>query len=154
MELIGGGVARLLGIAALAVVSLSLASCGAGTDEEQIRAVMDDAGQALEDRDPDGLCDVTTSDAQRHVGYAGHPPTEACPRAMHAFIGMMRKHAVPRGLERPVVKRIVVEGDRATAVVAVSGGGLTRVPLAKHDGNWKLDALYGGAPGGAQKDKF
>ncbi len=142
-------------VAGAIAVAIMLAGCGSEpSDEDQVRAVVADVRRAFEANDVAALCDITTKDAQRHVGYAGHQPPEGCARDMRQFVAMVRKSTGGEGPAEPTVERVTIRGDRATAVVDAGEGALARLPLVREGGTWKLDALYGGMPAGRQEDKF
>lgn len=139
-------------VVALATVSCIVGACGA-SDEDRIRDTFADLQDAFAARDYDELCTVTTAAAQRHVGQLGHePPSGNCKREMRRFVGMARSEPVEPA--RPRIVEVVMDGERATAVIVAGGTSRARVPFVKDGDDWKVDALYGGVPAAQQPDKF
>jgi hypothetical protein len=150
LRTVGSRIVGAAGSSAIAVLVLAFAGCGA-SDEDQIRTAYGDLQSAFEARDYEELCAVTTTDAHRHIGQIGHLKSENCLRDMRRVVTMVRD--APVGSGSPRIVRLRVDGDRATAVI-VAGGSRARLPFAKEDDDWKVDALYGGLPGREQRDKF
>lgn len=146
------GSSTLAVVTALAAMAAGVAGCGS-SDEDQVRGVFADLQDAFVARDYDELCAVTTADAQNHIGQIGHePPSGNCKLEMRRLVGMARANPVEPAM--PQIVRLSVDGDRATAIIATKTGSQTRVPFAKEDGDWKVDALYGGVPASEQADKY
>lgn len=84
----------------------------------------------------------------------GHRSSGSCPRDLETVQGLIwQDRDRPKAATHRVL-RIRVRGDAATAVVDYGGGSRGDVPLAKEDGDWKIDGLYGGLPAQRQTDKY
>lgn len=144
-------VTRLCLAVALWAVVASVVACG-GNDEAAIRSAFEKLQAGFQTRDAAALCAVTTSAAQRHVGFAGHQRPETCERDMNGLLARVLSSPLVR--PRPTIGRIEVDGDHASALISYGAGPPTRIPFAKDDGDWKADAMYGGVSATAQRDKF
>lgn len=141
--------------ACVALTALALLSgCGGGDDRQEIRSALRDLQQAFAAQDERAICDALTEAGREHIGSLGHDPREPCV----TNIGMTltpRARLSARELARERhVTRLEIDGDRATAVVRLGEGSIGRVPLAKEDGEWKVDALYGDIPAADQEDNY
>lgn len=158
---VGGG--RAVGLGALATAALvvgGLGACGGQADEEsRVRDAVERLQQAFRDDDLADACAQLTSGAQRHLGQAGHGAPTSCEEDLGAFADMTAtaRQDADEGHRPstavPKLGEVVVDGDRATVMLAV-GDAASRVPMVKDGDTWKVDALYGDMPGGAQEDKF
>ena len=101
-----------------------------------------------------GEIEALTDAAIGHLGSLGHGASRGCVRDLAAFSKAVDYSGGGREATRPRVRSVSVDGDRAMATVAVVDGPSGEVPLAKEDGEWKVDALYGGIPAAEQRDKF
>lgn len=144
--------ARSVAFAALIALAL-LPACG-GDDEQEIRSAIRDLQQAFARQDGPAICGALTEAGREHIGTLGHDPREPCGENIWMLLDPDAKaDARETGRERGP-RRIEVDGDRATVVVRLGPGSVGRVPLAKEDGEWKVDALYGDIPAGEQEDNF
>ncbi len=147
-------------VAAIASVGLALGGCGGDdrspeADRQEIRDVVREVQADFAAGDLAAVCESLTKDAQRHIGDAEHDPPTTCDRDIRLFAGGVSKGS---GAVRPgsrSIERIAVDGDRATATVSLGGrDAASDVPLAREDGEWKVDGLYGGMPAGRQRDNY
>lgn len=143
--------AVIVSFATLAIAAAGCGSSSSSSDEDRINGVFGDLQDAMAARDYDGLCAATTTDAHHQAGQLGHKKEATCQRDMRQLVAMVRN--APVTVAPPKIVRLKIDGGRAIAVV-VAGRSRTRVPFAKEDGDWKVDALYGGIPAGKQPDKF
>jgi hypothetical protein len=126
--------ARLVLIAA---VTLAMASCGGGDDEEaeDARGVVRDFVEATNQRDGERLCGelLTQEYKEKATGATGDRADEACERLLE----------VTRGLRLDLISvgRTRVDGEQATvrAVLDTDGVQAPRLfQLEKEDGSWRL----------------
>lgn len=148
-----------LAVLAACVVAATAGGCGdesGGDDRAQIRAVIAHAQTAFARGDLRAVCEALTDAGRRHVGGIGHDilgdgPTTPCPQDLPVFYKSVKGGEGLGNAGR--VKRIEVAGDTATATLIVDGSSIA-VPLAREDGDWKVDALWGGIPGAQQRDHY
>ncbi len=141
--------------------ALAGGACGGGSDQDQIRTAFSTFQDAFAKGEYEDACAVTTRDAQRHVGYAfrvparyaPNAPPENCPLDMRKLARLMKRNEGAHGTALPRIVRVAVEGDRATAVIALAGS-TSPLAFARDGDDWKIDAVYGAVPAGEQRDKF
>jgi hypothetical protein len=156
--LVGGNIAGSVAVAvALALPGFGYAACGGdsgdGDDEDRIADVVSRFQTSFANGDLHDVCAIVTPAAYHHAGDSGHDDRESCQREMRKIVQWMR-----RGGSGPVAGRelvgVDVEGDSAVATIGVGAGERVRLPLARVDGDWKVDAVYGDIPAGRQEDKL
>ncbi|MEX1141499.1 MAG: hypothetical protein WEB79_04225 [Thermoleophilaceae bacterium] len=154
-----------IGIWAFAVVAALgavAAGCGAAGDRERIRAAIYEARAAIAVRDAERVCSLLTAAGREHVASVRHGTAgddvlggvKTCENEVPAITEAIGRDAGRPALPPPEVVRIAVDGDRARAVLRVTEGISLHVALAREDGEWRLDALFGDLPGARQEDKF
>lgn len=121
---------RALRLAALVLSTLLLASCG-GSDEDDVRAAIEGALQAVADQDAEEICDRLAFDV----------PKETCIASLQAFTGATGASGAVPDFQ---ITDIKVDGDRATAVL-VSDTDQREIELIKEGDQWKPLASSGGA---------
>jgi ketosteroid isomerase-like protein len=134
--------------------SLLAGACGSdpANDRKEIRGTIEALQKAFARGDLAAACDAMTPDAHVHVGEAAHDAPKTCEKDIRMIYRGIRKAGLPDSAPR--VTAVAVDGDRATARVVLGGGTSLAVPVAREDGEWKVDALYGDIPGGHQPDYF
>jgi hypothetical protein len=147
-------------LVAWSLLVAGLAACGGddGTTQDRpvIQPVLRESGSAREvaqtvrtlqrafvDRDPVGICRLTSKSAQKQAGKGAHSTVTTCPRDVREFFAAIRRGGGWREGSLPSVVAIDVEGDRATATVATDVSDRTDLPLVHEEGRWKLDAFFG-----------
>jgi ketosteroid isomerase-like protein len=144
----------------VALVVLAGALVGCGDDREQVQAAVVDLQRAFVAGDLDRVCALLTPDARRHVGAIAHDvgldPRDRTPCRADLRIVVERARRSPdwRARARRAVGDVHVDGDSATATVTLGDGAESTVPLARVDGVWRVDAIYGDIPAGRVKDRF
>lgn len=139
---------------ALAAFALTPAACGEGSDEEQIRAAVDELQTAFAERDLEGACATMTAAAQEHIRGLGHDKRPSCAAGLRLVYPSWRKGAKVRRGHVAAIASVTVRGSRATVTMLVASQARARVPFAREDGEWRIDALYGGIPAVRQEDKL
>jgi hypothetical protein len=154
--------ARAVAGLAVALAVALLGACGE-SDEEQIRAAVEGVQQAFVDGDLAEVCERLTEEGRRHIGGIGHdlgpdgepPEVTPCPRDLRVLAGGIQDSS--RRWRENAARRIYgvrIDGDRATAEVEFERGVGGSLPLAREDGEWKIDGLYGGMPAEQQEDNY
>jgi hypothetical protein len=142
---------------ALTAVLLALVgpACGGGGDEgEGVRAAIAETQAAFDAGDLPAVCQSLTAAARKHIMSLGHRSLGSCAadlRLIHKSIGKNDRGPAAAGQE---IVDVEIDGDSATVTMAFSGDSRGVVPLAREDGGWKVDGLYGGMPAGLQEDKY
>jgi hypothetical protein len=138
-----------------------LAACGgegAGSDVEEIRTTVRELQRAFVADDSDRVCQLLSADARKHIRSMGHDVNPAasppCYLDLYMFSEGVRKSPTWRSRATRSIERIRVEDDRATAAIRFEDGRTAMLPLAREDGRWRIDALFGGIPAGRQKDHY
>lgn len=137
---------------AVAAAAMVVAGCGQ-SDEQGVTDALADVQAAFAADDLLRMCRRMTPAARRHVGSIGHSSVD-CPSKLAGVVHALRAEFQLRPVALPVIRRVVVDGDRAIATVESAAGALTAMPFSKIDGRWRLDALYGGLPGERQPGRF
>jgi hypothetical protein len=134
--------------------SVLLGSCGGTADEQDIRGIAKQAQQAFEDRRLANVCELLTPTARRQVIGIGHGTIGACRIDLHTVMEGVRaaRHGGVDGA--PQIRGVAIDGDHAWVTMTLGGSRPLRVPFARHDGEWRIDALYGGVPAAQQEDRF
>jgi hypothetical protein len=107
-----------LPLALLAVPVALIAGCGGGSPEDEIRSIVEEGS-----RDPVTICDHITDKGLEQLGGK-----EKCQE-----LGKSSDNVDPD----VKVRRIDVEGDKATAKIDGKGGDQT-VTFRKEDGEWRI----------------
>jgi hypothetical protein len=140
-----------LRVAALASLALALTSCADGSDSdvqpkaEDRRAVAGAIGaiqRAFDSRDMPAICARMTEEAKVGLGAFGHGATETCPKDLRDAFRVMGRNGGLRHAGEPRLARVAVDGDRATATVAL-GERRADVALVRRGERWKLGAFAG-----------
>jgi hypothetical protein len=105
-----------------------------GAAEEEIFASYEDFIKAFYAKDPKGLCDTFTEQAQKTFRQ-GKRTCEQQARAM--FV-------VEPSPSRPYITKLKVNGSTAVVYVRTKSSNTYTVPFAKEDGVWKSNNLDGG----------
>lgn len=129
---------HLLLISALLVSALALVACGSSgsSDESEIEEAIETSATTS---DPSNCTKLETlSFSEQSSGESGKAATEACEEEAKD----------PEGKAESVeVSEVEVEGEKATATAAISGGSLegqtVSIALVEEDGQWKLDQITG-----------
>lgn len=155
--------ARLLALAATALLALGAASCGdsgdddnggggasasaSGSDEQQARATVESLYAALRDGDAEGVCATMTAPAQKQVadGAIGTGEGKTCADGFQRFLDAAEKAGGLNLTLKAKVERVKVTGDEAVAKVTFGEARSGNIPLVKVDDEWKLDQA-GAAP--------
>ena len=125
-------------ISALLVSALALAACGGSgsSDEDQIEAAIETSATAS---DPVNCTKLETlAFSEQSSGESGKAAIEKCEEEAKD----------PEGkAETVAVSEVEVDGAKATANAAVTGGSLegqtVSIALVEEDGEWKLDQITG-----------
>jgi hypothetical protein len=120
----------------LIVSALALAACGSGkSDESQIEEAAETSATST---DPADCKKLSTQQFMEQVAQTEGP--EAVKRCE-------REASEKKGAKSATVSNVEVDGSKATADVALTGGGLdgqsVEVALVKEGNQWKLDELTG-----------
>jgi hypothetical protein len=99
--------------------------------------------RAFAKRDYRGFCAWVTPSAARSVGMAAHGEATTCERDVRRLFGLIRKGGGWRHVNAPRVVDVKVQGDTATAIVALDRRWRAQVALARRDGRWSLNGLFG-----------
>lgn len=129
---------HLLLLSALIVSALALVACGGSgsSDEENIEAAIETSATAS---DPANCTKLETlAFSEQSSGESGKAATEKCEEEAKD----------PEGkAESVAVSEVEVDGSKATANAAISGGSLegqtVSIALVEEDGQWKLDQITG-----------
>jgi ABC-type glycerol-3-phosphate transport system substrate-binding protein len=129
---------HLLLISALLVSALSLVACGGSgsSDEDQIEEAIETSATAS---DPANCTKLETlAFSEQSSGESGKAATEECEKEAKD----------PEGkAESVAVSEVEVDGSKATANAAITGGSLegqtVSIALVEEDGQWKLDQITG-----------
>jgi hypothetical protein len=128
---------RRLAIACLLILSaLALAACGSGeSDESQIEEAVETSATSTDPADCKKLSTQQFMEQTAQTG--GAEAVKACER----------EASEKKGAKSASVSNVEVDGSKATADVALTGGGLDgqslEVALVKEGDQWKLDELTG-----------
>jgi hypothetical protein len=135
-------------LALVACATLVLSGCGSSgggqSDEDQIKATLDDYYTAFANGDKESACADLASDVAQKLAKASG--TEDCPSA----IGKARSRPeIRRYTDRfkdAKVLSVKIAGDRAVAKVHAIG--VTQpIPLRREGKEWKIDANVGAGRG-------
>jgi ABC-type glycerol-3-phosphate transport system substrate-binding protein len=129
---------HLLLVSALLVSALALVACGGSgsSDEDKIEAAIETSATAS---DPANCTKLETlSFSEQSSGESGKAATEECEEEAKD----------PEGkAESVAVSEVEVDGSKATANAAVTGGSLegqtVSIALVEEGGQWKLDQITG-----------
>jgi hypothetical protein len=129
---------HLLLISALIVSALALVACGSSgsSDEDKIEEAIETSATASDPADCTKL--ETLAFSEQSSGESGKAATETCEKEAKD----------PEGkAESVAVSEVEVDGSKATANAAITGGTLegqtVSIALVEEDGQWKLDQLTG-----------
>jgi hypothetical protein len=125
-------------IGALLVLALALGACGGSgsSDEDKIEAAIETSATASDPANCKKL--ETLAFSEQSSGESGKAAIEECEEEAED----------PEGkAESVAVSEVEVDGSKATANAAVSGGSLegqtVSIALVEEDGQWKLDQITG-----------
>ncbi|MEX1141503.1 MAG: hypothetical protein WEB79_04245 [Thermoleophilaceae bacterium] len=148
----------LLVLAAALVLAVGATACGGSDDggggegaseQERARATVERLYDAMAEMDADAVCAQLSDAAQEQIAQGGlGSKGETC---AEGFEGFFQAAEDAGGLEAPLnaeVRKVDVDGNRASATVQFGPGRRGQVPLVKVDGEWKLEAA-GAAPSGS-----
>ena len=123
----------------LAVAGMALAGCGDSqpSDEDQVKATLDDYYTAFANGDAESACADMASDVQQQ--FAKRSGTEDCPSAILKARTRPDTRAYTARFKDAQVVKVIVAGDRATARVKAIGVTQT-IPLRREGKEWKIDA--------------
>lgn len=147
--------ARLLALAATALLALGAASCGdsdddngggggssqSGGDEQQARATVESLYAAIRAGDAKGVCATMTEPAKEQVakGAIGTGSGGTCADGFQRFLDAAEKAGGLNLTLKAKVASVKVDGDKATARVTFGKARAGNIPLVKVDDEWKLD---------------
>lgn len=103
----------------LCALPLAFAACGGDSDEDKIRAIIEDGAET-----PSTICDNASKALLDQIGGK-----DACVEAS--------KQAPDSG--EPDISGVKIDGDKATATVKDKDG-TTTVGFVKEDGDWKVSS--------------
>jgi hypothetical protein len=155
----------------LVLLTLGSSACGCGDDEQasgdlapaapvvgaglppEVRhptvETIDRLQRAFAARDYAGFCAWVTPPAARAAGQAAHGKATTCERDVRRLFGLIRKGGGWRHVNAPRVIDVVRQGSAATATVALDRRWRAQVALARRDGRWQLNGLFGVPAGDA-----
>lgn len=151
--------ARLLALAATAVLALGAVACGdsddddadpgqgasaasgGGGDEQRARATVESLYAAIRDEDAAGVCATMTEPAQKQVaqGAIGTGGGSTCADGFQRFLDAADRAGGLKLTLKAKVERVNVNGDKAVARVTFGKARAGNIPLVKVDDEWKLD---------------
>lgn len=137
-----------------ALAAALLLGVGCGEDERSPRETVEQLQAAFASGDFERACRLMTPAAARHVGRAAHREPSTCSADLEALAVGFRAKRDARDAPLPKVGRVEVDGDHAVAELGLGASARSEVPLVRHEGVWKVDALYGDIPAGRQTDRF
>lgn len=142
-------------LVALCLGAPALTACGdSGGDEEEIEAAVVELQQAFAAGNTDRVCGLLSTPARKHVEGMGHGTSGPCYLDLYMFVEGVLKSPTWRDRTAREVTDISVEGASATATVRFEDGQAAALPLVREEGEWKVDALYGGIPASRQEDNY
>lgn len=94
-------------------------------------------------RDYSGFCALVTPTAARDAGEAAHGDATTCKRDVRRLFDLIRDGGGWRHVGAPRVIDVTQRGDTATALVALDRRWQAQVAMARRDGRWRLDGLFG-----------
>jgi hypothetical protein len=126
---------RRLAAAVLAAAVLLAAGCGGPTDEEQVRAVVDDLGKATAAKDYQALCDhILAPKLIEQVKQIGLP----CEVALQRGLGDVKEPKLTVG-------KITIKDDTATAEIRTVAEGQApsrdTLELVRVNDDWRIASL-------------
>lgn len=98
--------------------------------------------QAFLDDDVAGLCELMTKSAKVGAGTAVHSTPTTCTRDVRRLFNTIEKGNGWEYKGQPRVTGLSLDGNDATVLMSL-GQALAEVPMAKVDGQWKLDSFFG-----------
>jgi ketosteroid isomerase-like protein len=146
-----------LALTVSALLAVGAAGCGdsddgdgnqqaGGSEQAQARAAVEGLYAAIADGDAEAVCDSLTDAGQKQVAGGGLGGKSAsCADAFQKFLDAAERQG---GLDltlKAKVRKVTVKGDRGTATVSFGGNRTGAVPLAKQDGEWRIEQA-GGTP--------
>jgi len=111
--------------------------------QHPVTEAIDRIQHAFEERDYKTLCALVTPRAARDAGEAAHGDATTCRRDVYRLFDLIHEGGGWRHAGAPRVTAVTEDGDRATAVVALDRRWQAQVELARRDGRWQLDGLFG-----------
>jgi hypothetical protein len=118
------------------VAMLSVAGCGGGSDEDQIREAATDFTVAFADGDMDRVCELMTGEAKRKLVALGRG---SCEQVM-GLAGDAMDDAERDRLRDAEVTKVTIDGDRAEVVQTSGSETVDPLQLAKRGDEWLVDA--------------
>lgn len=111
-----------------------------------VTRTIDRLQRAFADEDYEGFCAWVTPSAARFAGEAAHGDATTCERDVRRLFNLIRKGGGWRHVGAPRVVDVKVDGPTATATVALDRRWQAPIALARSDGRWRLNGLFGAAP--------
>lgn len=108
-----------------------------------VTTAVQDLRRAFLASDYEGICARMTAAAKREAGSAAHSEPTTCVPDVRKLFGLIEKGDGWRNRGEPRVTKLTLEGDQATATVAL-GQQLADIPFVKEGGEWKLNGFFGG----------
>lgn len=108
-----------------------------------VARTVDRLQRAFANSDYAGFCAWVTPSAAREAGEAAHGTATTCERDVRRLFGLINKGGGWRHVNAPRVTRVDMQGDTATATVALDRRWQAQVALARRNGQWQLDGLFG-----------
>jgi len=105
--------------------------------------------RAFAERDYAGFCAWMTPSAAREAGKAAHGEATTCERDVRRLFGLIREGGGWRRVNAPRVIAVKTHGDTATATMALDRRWRAQIALARRDGRWRLNGLFGAPVGPA-----
>jgi ketosteroid isomerase-like protein len=128
---------HLLATTAVALV-LSLAACGGGSDEDDVRSASEDFVSAFKDENWEEVCSLMTEKSRAQLEQAGEALDA---KGGCADVWEKAKEFLPPETEKQLdnfeVDTVKVTGDKATVTTTDAKGSPTQ--LLKEDGEWRIN---------------
>ena len=125
---------RAIATLAAGLALVAVPGCGPfGSDEDDVKEVVQDYAEGVADGDGKKVCDTLAEDSKKQFEEAG-TKCEDTFESFGAFLNEEQKDKL-----KDVDPDVEIDGDNATAKVdELQGTGSTEVKLKKEDGDWKI----------------
>jgi hypothetical protein len=146
-------------MAAITLAAVAAATGCGNDDEAEIRSVVATVQDDFAAGRLDAVCDSMTDAEREHIHALGHETPASrgrtCGQQLKAFlVDGIRTQARRTGAGPPEITSLEIDGDTALVTVEGPDGHSQAVPMARQDGEWKVNGLFGGIPAERQSDKF
>jgi hypothetical protein len=123
---------RVAAVLAAGLVLVAAPGCG-GSDEDDVKEVVQDYTEGVADGDGGKVCNTLSDESKDRFQQAG-AKCEDVFKSFGAFLNDEQKDKL-----KDIDPDVEVDGDNATAKVdELEGTGSTEVKLKKEDGDWKI----------------